>query len=115
MQALDPNRLKLWRALSDLFLDTEIDETTYAYIARVVLETGYTVQEAQDILWGEVFPVLHLNLKSVAGEWAGWPDDWLLERLSVRKGPVKKPRGYIAKEIDRCWKQVANRLPAEFL
>ncbi|SDB27827.1 hypothetical protein SAMN03159382_02346 [Pseudomonas sp. NFACC23-1] len=39
MNPVDSNRLKTWQALSSLFLDTEIDDLTYHYIARVVLET----------------------------------------------------------------------------
>lgn len=29
MKAVDPNRLKVWQALSPFFLDTEIDQATY--------------------------------------------------------------------------------------
>lgn len=112
MPLVDPTRLKTWQALSSLFLDTEMDDMTYDYIARVVLESGYSPREIHNILWNEVFPVLEANLRSVAGEWAGWTDEWLLEHLTVREGlEGKKGRGSIAKEIDRCWSQVATRLP----
>lgn len=114
MEAVDSKRLKIWQALSDLFLDTQIDDRTFAYIARVILETGYSPREVHNILWGEVFPVLKSNLSSVAGEWVGWPDDWLLEHLSVYDGPVTKQKGSVAREIDRCWKRVATQLPPEF-
>ncbi|WP_420234548.1 DUF7079 family protein [Pseudomonas sp. ABY48] len=45
MNPVDSNRLKTWQALSSLFLDTEIDDLTYDYIARVVLETNYSPKE----------------------------------------------------------------------
>lgn len=72
MNPVNSNRLKTWQALSSLFLDTEIDDLTYDYIARVVLETNYSPKEIHSILRNEVFPVLEANLRSVAGEWAGW-------------------------------------------
>ncbi|PYD88037.1 hypothetical protein DNF23_35635 [Pseudomonas syringae pv. pisi] len=40
MKTVDANRLKIWQALSELFLDTEITDATFDYVARVVLETG---------------------------------------------------------------------------
>lgn len=114
MQVVDPKRLQLWQALSEFFLDTELTDTTIAYIARVIQETGYSYQEVHTILWGEVFPGLKSNMLCVAGEWAGWPDEWLLKRLRVRTGPVKRPRGFIAAEIDKCWQQVLAQLPPDF-
>jgi hypothetical protein len=112
MNPVDSNRLKTWQALSSFFLDTEIDDLTYNYIARVVLETNYSPKEIHSILWNEVFPVLEANLRSVAGEWAGWTDEWLLEHISASDElEPRKGRGSIAKEIARCWSQVATRLP----
>ncbi|MDP9783772.1 DUF7079 family protein [Pseudomonas fluorescens] len=112
MNPVDPTRLKIWQALSSLFLDTEIDELTYDYIARVVVETDYSPKEIHSILWNEVFPVLEANLRSVAGEWAGWTDEWLLEHITVRDGlEGKKGSSSIAEEIARYWSYVAMRLP----
>jgi hypothetical protein len=115
METVDANRLKIWQALSEFFLDTEITESTFDYVARVVLETGYSPQEIQNILWGEVFPALEGNLKSIAGEWAGWTDEWLLEHLSVCEASANKlGDSGIAQEISRCWGQVAVRLPSAY-
>ena len=44
------DRLKIWRALSDLFLDTEIEDYVFEYIARAVSECGLSLSEAEDIL-----------------------------------------------------------------
>ncbi|WVM93516.1 hypothetical protein ULG90_06295 [Halopseudomonas pachastrellae] len=41
MPPVDERRVALWRALSELFLDTEPDTLTFDYVARVVLESGY--------------------------------------------------------------------------
>jgi hypothetical protein len=115
METVDANRLKIWQALSNFFLDTEITDSTFDYVARVVLDTGYSPQEIHNILWGEVFPVLEGNLKSIAGEWAGWTDEWLLERLSVCEASTNKlGDSGIVKEISRCWGQVAVRLPSAY-
>jgi hypothetical protein len=111
----DAKRLKVWRALSELFLDTEISDFTYDYIARTVLEAGYTPEEMREILWGEVFPVLEGNLRSVAGVWAGWPDEWLLKHLKVSSGvSAIQSDGGVVREIRECWSRVASRLPAEY-
>lgn len=116
MQGVDENRLKLWQALATLFLDTEITDSDFDYIARVVLETGYSSNEVRAILWGEVFPVLEANLRSVAGEWAGWTNAWLLEHLKVGKDlEVRPAAGHVGKEIARCWDQLAARLPSGFV
>jgi len=110
---IDQRRLKVWQALSELFLDTEIDDRTFAYVAQAVTDSGYSQGDIQTILWGEVFPVLEANLRSITGEWAGWTDDWLLEHLNVYEGPVPPARvGSVAAEISRCWKEVASRLPS---
>lgn len=80
---MDERRLTVWRALSELFLDTELDTTAYARIAQVVAASGYSPDELQTILWNELFPVLQDNLRSVAGEWSGWPDEWLVQHIRV--------------------------------
>ena len=78
-------RLPVWNALSDLFLDTELDAITHKYIAKVVVESGYEPQEIHDILWQEVLPAAGDNLRIVAGEWAGFNPDWLKERILAVK------------------------------
>lgn len=105
-------RLPIWRALSDLFLDTEISETTYSHIARTIVESGFTVNEVEAILWHEVYPVLRVNLYSVAGVWDGWSDTWLLENLSICEKPGAIRRiPFIKKEIECCWSRVVELLP----
>lgn len=115
MPPLDERRLALWRALSELFLDTEPDGTTFDYIARVVLESGYLPMQVKQVLWAELFPVLAGNLRSVAGEWAGWSDDWLLAHIKpVTQLARVGGRGGVARDIRRCWQAVATRLPPDF-
>lgn len=63
-------RRPVWGALSDVYLDTDVDDV-YPHAARVLADSGYTLDELRDILCHEVHPVLHPNLLAVAGVWAG--------------------------------------------
>lgn len=102
-------RLKIWRALSDLFLDTEIEDSTLKYIARTVSESEFSLSEVEDILWYEVYPVLESNLRGVAGVWEGWSDAWLLQNLPATVRPTAiHGEPSIIKEIKRCWLLVAE-------
>jgi len=105
----EEERLNIWRALSDLFLDTEINELTFNYIARCVSESNLSLSEAEEILWYEVYPVLESNLRSVTGVWDGWSDEWLLQNLpaSVRPDAIHGEPSII-KEIKQFWQQVAK-------
>ncbi|KAG1658093.1 Antitoxin ParD [Nymphon striatum] len=60
-------RKPLWIAMSDLFLDTELQDYHFSYIARKMHESGYSLDELEQILMLEVFPVCIANLHSVAG------------------------------------------------
>ena len=80
-------RKPLWLALSDLFLDTELQDYDCLFIANKMKESGYTLDEINDILMREVFPVCIPNLHSVAGEWTGFNEDWLTEKITNLKPP----------------------------
>jgi hypothetical protein len=81
-QDLD-HRRPVWLALSDLFLDTD---TSLARTWRVGILAGspYSLDELQQILTDEVYPVCWSNLFSIAGEWAGFDPEWL-ERGILRR------------------------------
>lgn len=82
----DP-RLPVWLALSDLYLDTDV-VALYPQIANVLASSPYTVDALRETLMYDIHPVLYPNLMIVAGEWAGFDDDWLLVRIAqVRKQP----------------------------
>lgn len=88
-------RARLWVALDDLYLDTELQPVTYAAIARAIITHGYSLEEARRIDREEVFPILYGNLLSVAGEWAGFDDDWLIYEVAA----ANRLRGW----LDRKW------------
>ncbi len=80
-------RLPLWRALADLYLDTE-DAGFVANIVSVAEQAGFTADDVDQILRWEVRPALYANYLNVAGEWAGWDNDWLEDRITKSiRGP----------------------------
>ena len=60
-------RKPVWRALSDLWLDTELQERDLAPIASVLKQSGYSLAQLRAIHLDEVAAVLSPNLLSVAG------------------------------------------------
>ncbi|WP_162823656.1 hypothetical protein [Lysobacter sp. TY2-98] len=104
-------RMDLWEAFSDFFLDTELDEITFQHAARVVRRSGATRDEAEGVLWNEVFPVLYWNPQSVAGEWAGRPREWLVAHIRPSEGPARKVGpAWIVQEVEGCWEKVLEHL-----
>lgn len=71
----------MWNVLSELYLDTELDELDNERIAAVLVDSGYGTGQLEEILYRELHPLLHSNLLSVAGEWAGFDPDWLEQRI----------------------------------
>ena len=74
-------RRRVWTAWSALFLDTELQAAEHRGIARRLRDSGYTDTQLLRILKDEVAPVCIPNLLSMAGEWAGFDEDWLAERI----------------------------------
>ena len=108
-------RKPLWVALSNLFLDTELDEKNLVYIAKKMHKSPYSLNEIDDILMLEVFPVCIANLHSVAGEWAGFDENWLEETIIAAKRPNRfrqwrNRRSFWMIESD--WEDVVKRYKA---
>jgi hypothetical protein len=80
--AIIEDRLPVWEALSDFFLDTELNEEDYSRISEVLAASPYTVENCEDILRFEVYPDLIWNLRCVAGEWVGFDREWLKEKIA---------------------------------
>ena len=104
-------RIYLWEAFSEFFLDTEISEYQFRNAAQAITQSGISLAEDEVVLWNEVFPVLHVNLQSVAGVWAGWPREWLITNLRPATGPARRtgPRSLV-QEIERCWVEVLKHI-----
>lgn len=77
-------RRPVWAALSELFLDTELQPEDHARISDVLVESAYSIEELEHILRAELNPVLHANMFCVAGEWEGFDLDWLAQTILHR-------------------------------
>jgi hypothetical protein len=105
-------RLPVWHALSDLFVDTELQPRDYRAIADALRNSGYSAAEFRAILEDEVTPAFMPNLLSVAGEWEGWSledvREIMLRSLQSRRGysPLRwlgkrSARGFVREEWGR--------------
>jgi hypothetical protein len=61
-------RLPVWDTIADLFLDTAIDMPMLERIARDLAASPFPTDALDAIYRYEVAPVVHRNLKIVAGE-----------------------------------------------
>jgi hypothetical protein len=86
-------RMPVWRALADFFLDDDLSSHDLARIASDLAQSRYTEAQLFAILRHEVYPACSMNLVSVAGAWGAWGDDWIRERIAPRYD--RRPRFYL--------------------
>jgi hypothetical protein len=112
------SRADVWEALSELYLDNQID---CEWVANRLATTELAIEELEAILFSEVHPVLCWNLRLPAGEWARFNKDWLAERITEqmnRPAPGnwigrlaekrrRKDMEAIRKDIQPDWERVA--------
>src|SRR5262245_28343183 len=77
------DRKPVWEALSTLFLDTDVS-LLLEYRAGRLASSPYNLEELEAILANEVYPVCKRNLTSIAGEWAGFDEEWLASEITAR-------------------------------
>lgn len=110
--ALDIERRRpVWAAMSELFLDTELEPADLEHIAAVLRVSGYGAPELREILRREVAPAFGPNLLGVAGVWAGWDEREVEQIIGPypyrREGPVRWLAGWIfARMIAGRWRRV---------
>lgn len=75
-------RKPIWIALSEFYLDTELQESDFKRIAFKINQSPYALDEVKDINKYEVFPVLQANSLSIAGDWAGFDEAWLVNKIT---------------------------------
>ncbi|MFK7939081.1 MAG: hypothetical protein AB8B82_06860 [Roseovarius sp.] len=73
-------RERVWIALSDLFLDTDVT-LSFDYVERTILGSPFDMATIDLILRDEVAPVCLFNLYDLAGEWAAFHEDWLIPAI----------------------------------
>ncbi|MBA4008373.1 MAG: hypothetical protein C0486_06315 [Erythrobacter sp.] len=108
-------RLPVWCALSDAFLDTELDERDYRHMAEVIRAQGFTAAEAEAMFRTEVAPAFAENLWSVAGQWAGWSEQTVQERVLENRNRAFAGwtnRLMLGKFLDEEWARIAAHLTA---
>lgn len=77
-------RTPVWLALSEFYLDTELQESDLKYLAEIFLNSPYTLEEIKTINKYEVFPVLQPNLLKTDGQWTGFEEEWLIETITTK-------------------------------
>lgn len=110
----DDARIPVWNALSELYLDTDVT-LSHAYIVRTLAASPYSLDEVHGMLMYDVHPALYWNLMSVAGEWAGFDEAWLVERIAmVRRQPRWRRRitHWFARDIGTQWRTLEPMIRA---
>jgi hypothetical protein len=74
-------RRPVWMALSEFYLDTELEDENFKAIAAVILKSPYSLEEVKAINRYEVFPILQSNMLVPAGTWAGFEEEPLVEKI----------------------------------
>ncbi len=113
-------RRPVWIALSDLWLDTELQDHDLDHIATVLRDSGYDRETLDRILAEEVAPVVYLNLYAVAGVWTGFDPDWLCAEISrtlrkrgaIRTWLLRRRRAVMTGLIRDEWQAVLRRFDA---
>lgn len=93
-------RLPVWHALSELYLDTELQPSDYQDIARRLRRSGYSLEAIRQILEAEVAPAFVFNLLDVAGEWAPWTEDEV-RRIVTRSAGAFPPMRWLRRRLFR--------------
>jgi transposase-like protein len=83
------DRQIVWEAVSELWLDIELNDADLAYIAAILQGTKYSKMELQKIYQYEVAPAVFHNLLKKDGEPVAFNCDWLCERI-IKKSTKKK-------------------------
>jgi hypothetical protein len=84
---IDSERVRkkpVWLALSEFWLDTELQTEDLRRIAQVLKESGYTPNEIEQIYKFEVAPVVWMNVfpfYPTVGEWAAFDPEWLEAKI----------------------------------
>jgi hypothetical protein len=106
-------RLPVWIALSEVFLDTRLDALDYRFMASAIRAAGLSPAEARAIFYEDVAPAFAGNLRLVAGQWAGWPDEVVRERVLARRGSWIARMGnrlFDQRLLEREWRKIAAAL-----
>jgi hypothetical protein len=111
-------------AISELFLDTHLEEEDFVRLRDVLKESQLSIDKLDLIYYEEIAPLLYGNLESTAGEWSGFEPDWLEQEISkqsskriVDKVPwLSKVRGYwVTRTTKNDWQKLKRMLTTKLL
>jgi hypothetical protein len=111
------SRRPVWQVLSELFLDTELGAADLERVAKILAGSPYSIQELESILLWEVYPACRSNLFWIAGEWAGFNEQWLEQR--ILRGPSLFMKawtatlGRLSVHFSRKWKTIKQTIERE--
>jgi hypothetical protein len=71
-------------ALAELYLDTDVRDTL-PRVAQRIVGSGLTRSQIEQLWRCQITPAVHWNLRSAAGEWAGFDRRWLLGEVARRR------------------------------
>src|SRR5579864_9030929 len=107
------DRRPIWDALQVFWMDTD-PGVDLEMVARTCARSKYSLAEIEQIYWNEVRPAVQFNLRSIAGEWAGFEIEWLTQRILARHRFGKRlPIRLIHVQATHWWKRLANGIRCE--
>ncbi len=77
-------RKQLWIAMSDLWLDQDLEAYQLQSIADVVRESGLDEPELDKIFALELAPFLGANHLTATGVWDGFDRQWVCQQARIR-------------------------------
>ncbi len=110
------DRLPIWEAIAELWLDVEMKTGEIKYIAQRLAQSKYSMAELEGILLYEVAPVVHLNLRDTEGEQRSFPIHWLqdeiLKHLEKAGGHRVTPEeeSYLTEYVSAYWEKVKDHI-----
>lgn len=109
---IEPARMDAWLALSELFLDTTLDDGDIAAIVRQLQATGLAPGELEHIYEEEVAPVCWHNLLALpGGAWTGFRKEALVRAIvtQLRRPPWLHDVNFIRRLRVRRWTAMSRR------
>ena len=106
------DRRSVWLALSELYLDTELDGSRLDAIAAALATTSYSLMELDHIRTREVRPILWHSGSTPAGPWEAYDPEWLIAAIERR---LARPRwlrwSFVWNDVGgEPWADVAERI-----
>ena len=77
-------REQLWIAMSDLWLDQDLEEYQLQSIANVMRGSDLDEQELDDVFALELAPFLGANHLATIGVWDSFDQQWVCEQAQIR-------------------------------